>query len=128
MINYPDLFVQNAQEIDLIQDKVVPAAAVDFVVLSFKIPQFFTGYTTSFLIREIEADYNDFVFEIRINQINVFAEWSLNPTFIPLLPNFMEFMRLLNKGDIIDLVVNNTGAERTILGWIKIVISKGWKI
>lgn len=127
-VNYPDIFIQGAQEIDLIQDKIIPAASTGTVVLSYKIPQFYTGYTTAFLIRELDANYNNFTFEIRINKINVFTQWDLNPVWIPLLPEFTEFMRRLDKGDLIDLVIDNTGAERTIFGWIKLIWSKGWKI
>lgn len=127
-VNYPDIFAHKAQEIDLIQEKVIPAASTGTIVLSYKIPQFYTGYTTAFLIRELDANYNDFAFEIRINKINVFTQWGFDPGFIPLLPDFTEFMRRLDKGDLLDLVVDNTGAERTILGWIKIIWSKGWKV
>lgn len=127
MVNYADLYNQNGSEIDLINDKRIPAATTD-TVLSFTVPKFYIGYTTAFLIREFDANYTDFTFEIRINKINVFTKWNLNPGFIPLLPGFMEFMREIKKGDVIDIVVTNDGAERNILGWIKLVWSKGWKI
>lgn len=128
MINYFDIFMQNAQEVDLIKDKLVPAASTGFLIFSYTIPQFYTGYTTSFLIREIDADYNNFTFQIRINEQNIFSKRGLNPSFIPLLPEFMEIMRGLDKGSVIDLIVDNTGPERTILGWIKLVIAKSWGI
>lgn len=127
MINYFDLYKSNAIEIDLIKDQLC-GAGVTTNVITYKVPQFYFGFTTAFLIRETDADYTRFTFTISINDVDVFNQWNLNTNFIPLLPQFIYFMRPLVKGDVIKLDIQNTGSDRTVLGWIKLSFSKEWKI
>lgn len=127
MINYYDLFKDKLKEDNIINTITLPANSTANII-NVTVPDNFYGFTTSFLLREESGNYNNFSFEFTIQNYNPFKTFNLVPAYIPLLPEFLPVMIVINKNNIIKVELTDTsGVARDFLCWIKIVSKQEWK-